>query len=133
MCPWARDTGRVQEVAEDLVRRRALALPEAYEDEQWGLALFKLPPGRVFCFMSKGGLPVTATLKLERDDRGVALSLPWCRVAQYVGRYGWVTVDIVDAEALDAACDWLADSYWLRATARQRRLLEETPEWRGAR
>jgi hypothetical protein len=41
--------------------------------------------------------------------------LPYVRKARYVGRYGWVTADVTDDESLDAALEWLRESYWLRA------------------
>ena len=43
---------------------------------------------------------------------------------QYVGRYGWVTVQVVDDDVLTMALDWVAESWWLKATAAQRTLLE---------
>jgi hypothetical protein len=32
-----------------------------------------------------------------------------------VGRYGWVTARIEDSDCLEAAKEWLRESYWLRA------------------
>ncbi len=49
------------------------------------------------------GPPVTVTLKLTREEREVALELPFVTEARYVGRYGWVTASIEDEPALDAA------------------------------
>ena len=45
-------------------------------------------------------------------------------VARYVGRYGWVTVHVVDDDVLTMALDWVAESWWLKATVAQRALLE---------
>ena len=117
--------------AEAVIREHALSLPEAYEQEQWGMALFKVPGGRVFCFASAGEEPARATVKLVREEREVALQLPWCGVARYVGRYGWVTGRAVDEDALAAICEWLVDSYWLRASPRLRALVEASPAWGG--
>jgi len=44
--------------------------------------------------------------------------------AAYVGRYGWVTVTVSDEETLEAALEWLRESYWLRAPARLRGAVE---------
>ena len=36
------------------------------------------------------------------------------RSASYVGRYGWVTAEVTDEESLEAALEWLRESYWLK-------------------
>jgi len=41
-------------------------------------------------------------------------------VARYVGRYGWITATIEDADALETALEWLRESYYLKAPARLR-------------
>ena len=61
------------------------------------------------------GPPVTVTLKLTREEREVALEMPFVSEARYVGRYGWVTVRIEDADCLEAALEWMRESYWLKA------------------
>jgi predicted DNA-binding protein (MmcQ/YjbR family) len=117
---------------ERAVRELALGLPEAYEDRPWGHPVFKLPPNRVFCFLSEGEEPTRVTTKLSQEEREIALSLPWCSVARYVGRYGWVTGRIEDDDTLDSVREWILESYWLRATPRQRELLEASPVWTAA-
>ncbi len=109
---------------EDAVRRKALTLPGAYEDRPWGHPVFKLPPNGVFVFMSEGSDPVRVTVKLDAEEREAALTQPFISVAKYVGRYGWVTVDVVDADVLTMVLDWVAESWWLKATVTQRKLLE---------
>ena len=42
-----------------------------------------------------------------------------------MGRYGWVTAEITGEESLEAALEWLRESYWLRAPdERLRRAVE---------
>jgi hypothetical protein len=117
--------------AEQVIRSKALSLPEAYEARPWGEPVFKVPGNRVFCFASEGADVARATVKMTAEEREIALVLPWCRVAGYVGRYGWVTGEAVDEHALDAICEWLVESYWLRADARLRALVEQSPDWGG--
>lgn len=115
--------------AEQAIAERALALPEAYVEHPWGISAFKVPGGKVFCFASVGDEPARATVKLLAEDREIALSMPFVRVASHVGRYGWVTVEAIDEHALAAALDWIVDSYWLRASAALREQLEQSPFW----
>jgi hypothetical protein len=44
--------------------------------------------------------------------------------ARYVGRYGWVTAEIADEEALDCALEWLRESYWLKCPPQLRAAVE---------
>jgi predicted DNA-binding protein (MmcQ/YjbR family) len=57
------------------------------------------------------------TVKLTREEREIAELLPWVRTASHVGRYGWITATIGDDDALEAALEWLRESYWLKAPA----------------
>jgi YjbR len=121
--------------AQAAIRRCALSLPEAFEQERWGHPVFKLPKGdvgKVFCILSRdGAAPVRATVKLDREEREVALTTPWCAVASYIGRYGWVTGEVVDGPSLTAICDWLVESFWLNAPPRLRAAVEQSPLWEG--
>jgi predicted DNA-binding protein (MmcQ/YjbR family) len=109
---------------EAAVRAHALAQPGAYEDRPWGHPVFKLPPNKVFVFMSEAEDPVRVTVKLDAEEREAALTQPFVEVARYVGRYGWVTVRVVDADVLTMTLDFVAESWWLKATTAQRALLE---------
>ena len=68
-----------------------------------------------------------AVLALRRrtPDVGSTQPLEHC-VARYVGRYGWVTAEVTDEEALENALEWLRESYWLNAPARLRGAVEGT-------
>jgi predicted DNA-binding protein (MmcQ/YjbR family) len=111
----------------ECIRALALSLPEAYEDEPWGHPVFKVAENRMFAGMSIDGDLVHLTVKLTPEEREIAQLLPYVRKASYVGRYGWVTAAISDDETLEAALEWLRESYWLRAPAELRGAVEEQP------
>ncbi len=99
------------------LRRLALSLPETREDHPFGTEahVFKVGGGsRMFAIMNDGP-PVRVTLKLTKEEREIALTLPYVSEARYVGRYGWVTSELVDEDALEATLEWMRESYWMRA------------------
>jgi predicted DNA-binding protein (MmcQ/YjbR family) len=99
------------------VRSLALSFPEAREDHPFGpeAHVFKVGGGsRMFAIMGDGP-PVRVTLKLTKEEREIALTRPFVSEAKYVGRYGWVTVTVEDADCLQAALEWVRESYWMRA------------------
>jgi predicted DNA-binding protein (MmcQ/YjbR family) len=98
------------------IRELALSLPEAYEDAPWGFPVFKVADNRMFAWLIEEG-PVELTVKLSTEEREIAYLHPWVRRASYVGRYGWVTATIEDADALETALEWLRESYFLKAPA----------------
>jgi predicted DNA-binding protein (MmcQ/YjbR family) len=99
------------------IRALALSFPEAYEDAPWGFPVFKVAENKLFALLQDEGPAPELTLKLGAEEREIALLHPWVRVASYVGRYGWVTAKIEDAEALETALEWLRESYYLKAPA----------------
>src|ERR671930_2281487 len=101
----------------DSIRALALSLPETYEDSPWGHPVFKVGNNKMFGAMSTGNDPLTVTMKVTPEERELALSLPYVRVAAYVGRYGWVTAEVTDEESCENALEWLRESYWLNAPA----------------
>jgi predicted DNA-binding protein (MmcQ/YjbR family) len=109
-----------KEAFAERIRGVALSLPEAYEDEPWGHPVFKVGANRMFAAMSEEDGIVHLTVKLTAEEREVAQLLPFVRKAKYVGRYGWVTADVTDEASLEAALEWLRESYWLRAPAELR-------------
>ncbi len=109
----------------DRIRALALSLPEAYEDEPWGHPVFKVGENRMFGSMSVGEDAVHLTVKLTPEEREIAELLPFVRKARYVGRYGWVTADVSDEESLEAALEWLRESYWLKCPAELRHAVEQ--------
>ncbi len=70
----------------------------AREDHPFGpeAHVFKVGGGSTMFAILSDGPPVTVTLKLTREEREVALTLPFVSEARYVGRYGWVTARVED-------------------------------------
>jgi predicted DNA-binding protein (MmcQ/YjbR family) len=101
------------------IRELALSLPEAYEDSPWGFPVFKVADNRMFAWLQEGE-PVELTVKLDAEEREIAYLHPWVRTASHVGRYGWITATIEDADALETALEWLRESYYLKAPAKLR-------------
>ena len=64
--------------------------------------------------------PVEMTVKLSAEEREIAFLHPWVRRASHLGRYGWITATIEDADALATALEWLRESYYLKAPAKLR-------------
>ena len=114
----------LDDLAERL-RQLALSLPEAYEDEPWGHPVFKVADNRMFATMSEAGGAVRMSLKLTPEEREIAELLPYVHRARYVGRYGWVTAEVDDEESLEAALEWVRESYWLKAPPHLRSAVEE--------
>ena len=113
--------------AADRIRELALSLPEAYEDRPWGdFPVFKVADNKVFGWMWEGEEGVRLTVKLTKEEREIAFLLPFVSVAKYVRRYGWITAAVTDEESLDAALEWLRESYWLKAPKRLRSAVEGT-------
>ncbi len=107
--------------AAERIRSLALSLPETYEDEPWGHPVFKVGANRMFAAMAGPDAdPLTLTVKLTAEEREVAHLLPYVATAKYVGRYGWVTVTVTSEDSLEAALEWLRESYWLKAPAELR-------------
>ena len=99
------------------IRELALSLPETYEDAPWGFPVFKVGDNKLFAML---GEPNELTLKLGSEEREIAYLHPWVRRASHVGRYGWITARIEDADALDTSLEWLRESYYLKAPAKVR-------------
>jgi predicted DNA-binding protein (MmcQ/YjbR family) len=97
------------------IRAVALSLPSTYEDSPWGFPVFKVGGNKLFAMMTHHDRECELTVKLTEEERDIAMQLPYVRRASYVGRYGWVTVHVSDEESLQAALEWLRESYWLNA------------------
>src|ERR671926_1454080 len=90
------------------IRELALSFPQAYEDHPWGdFPVFKVPPNKVFGWLTIEPNEARLTVKVTPEERDVALLLPFARIARYVGRYGWITAAVSDGESLEAALEWL--------------------------
>lgn len=78
------------------LRRVCLALPEAYEEETWGSATFRVRK-KIFCMGGHDPARPTASLKTTREEQQALLSegAPYFLPA-YVGPKGWVGIDLTD-------------------------------------
>jgi predicted DNA-binding protein (MmcQ/YjbR family) len=103
----------------------ALSFPEAYEDRPWGdFPVFKVGKNKVFGWLVSDEDGVRVTVKLTAEERQIAHLLPYVRTASHVGRYGWITATVTDAESLEAALEWLRESYWLKCPAELKAAVE---------
>ena len=110
----------------DELRALALSLPETYEDEPWGHPVFKVADNKMFASMSVASDCVQLTVKLTAEEREIAQLLPYVSTARWVGRYGWITAEVTDGESLDAALEWMRESYWLKCPPHLKSAVEET-------
>src|SRR6185312_12848577 len=74
--------------------------------------------GKVFAITSKDSSRVT--LKSTPAKQSALIQHPHIEVAPYVGRYGWVTIDMVDEETLQLALKLADESYELAANPKKR-------------
>jgi len=76
----------------ETLQRICLSLPSATEDIKWGNDLCFSVGGKMFCAC---GLepPLMITIKVEDDEFDELCSSSDIRMADYVGRYKWVTVE----------------------------------------
>src|SRR5271170_5418448 len=126
MAPVARPTsGRFA-----AVRRHAVGLPEAWEDQPWGETVVKVGK-KVFVFLGGDG-PGTMSVKLD-EAHEEALASPGATPTHYgLGRHGWVSVSLgPEAPPPLVLCDWVEESYCLVAPKRLVRALEATLPVRG--
>ena len=110
---------------EEQIRELALSFPESYEDRPWGdFPVFKVGENKVFGWAVTEDEAVNVTVKLTTDEREIAHLLPYVKTASYVGRYGWITAAVTDEESLEAALEWLRESYWLKCPSELRAAVE---------
>lgn len=90
----------------DRLRAFCLRLDGAWEDHPWDHTVFKVKT-KIFAFVAESAVTVKSTL-----EKQAALILhPHIDVAAYVGRYGWVTLDLAGDGMLDLAEDLILESY----------------------
>jgi predicted DNA-binding protein (MmcQ/YjbR family) len=110
---------------EKRIRSSAMAFPGTYEDRPWGdFPVFKVGENKVFGWAVVRDDAVHVTMKLTAEEREIAYLLPYVRTASHVGRYGWITAAVTDDESLEAALEWLRESYWLKCPAELKAAVE---------
>ncbi|MBV6459150.1 MAG: hypothetical protein HONBIEJF_02293 [Fimbriimonadaceae bacterium] len=92
------------------IRELCLGMPGAFEDHPWEEIVFKVG-GKIFAMTGESASRVSLASTLERQSQLVLH--PCIEVAPYVGRFGWVTIDVEDAEGMSIAEDLICDSYQL--------------------
>lgn len=90
------------------LREKSLSLPGAVEDYPWGDIVWKVG-GKMFAATGPSG--TSLTVKATLDQQSALIQLPHVSVAKYVGKYGWVTIDLADDETLAFALDLIDESY----------------------
>jgi len=98
--------------AEDALRRRGLAYPEAYEEFPWGHSALKVK-GKAFAFLAFEKGVFSVSVKLPESSSG-ALLLPFAEPTGYgLGRSGWVTASFRPGESVPVPIlsAWLDESY----------------------
>jgi len=105
--------------ATDRIRRICLALPEAYEEETWGAATYRVRK-KIFVMAADHEGRKTVTMKATRDEQQALLALgePYFFPA-YVGPKGWIGVDLASTVVSWAeVADLVRESYCLVAPKR---------------
>ena len=84
-------------ITADELRRVVLALPEAEERETWGHPTFRVRD-RMFAALSDDGR--LASVKATREEQAalIAAAPETFGVPAYVGRHGWVSVELATAD-----------------------------------
>jgi predicted DNA-binding protein (MmcQ/YjbR family) len=103
-------SARTRKALDDL-RRFALGLPGAFEDNPWGHEPVVKVGKKIFVFLGAEDAP-GMTVKLP-DSADQALELPGAEPSGYgLGRHGWVTVPIgAKGAPRGVAEDWVEESY----------------------
>ena len=98
------------------LRKLCLALPEATEKIAWGEPTFRVRD-KIFAMGGPDGMHVSIKASIDRQADLIALDAETFVPAAYVGRFGWVTVDLarVDEPLLE---DLLRDA-WRRTAPKK--------------
>jgi hypothetical protein len=101
----------------DEVRRIALALPEVEERLTWETDITFRVRDKIFAIGGEGATSVSIKASLETQAELIDLDPVTFRSSAYVGRFGWVTVDL-DRVDLPVLTDLLREGW--RRTAPKR-------------
>jgi predicted DNA-binding protein (MmcQ/YjbR family) len=100
----------------DRIRRICLAFPEAYEEETWGTATFRVRK-KIFVMAADHEGRGTVTMKAPPGDQQALLALgePYF-FPSYVGPKGWIGVNLTSTLASwDEVAELVRESYCLVA------------------
>jgi predicted DNA-binding protein (MmcQ/YjbR family) len=107
------------------MRKIALALPETHEEITWGEDVNFRVGKKIFCFPGSESI----TIKVDPDERESLLATGRFTVAPYVGRFGWLRMDVsgpVKALDWDEIAELITTSYCLIAPKRLARQVRPT-------
>ncbi len=93
-----------------MLRRIALRLPEATEETTWGDVNFRVR-GKIFCFPGDASM----TVKADPEELDALLADPRFARAAYVGRFGWVSMQLASPVDWDEVDELIRTSYCLVA------------------
>lgn len=100
------------------LQAHCLAKPGAFEDHPWDQVAFKVAPkNKGFCFCS--GATPSIIVKATLEKQQALIQHPSIEIAPYLGRSGWVMVQVRDEEELDLALELIDESYDLVAPKRK--------------
>ncbi|HEY3782653.1 MAG TPA: MmcQ/YjbR family DNA-binding protein [Fimbriimonadaceae bacterium] len=90
------------------MKEHCLSKEGATEDRPWGDIAWKVK-NKAFVFTSEGS--ARYTLKSTLDKQAALTMHPQISVAAYVGRYGWISMEVIDEDTLALAKDLADESY----------------------
>jgi hypothetical protein len=110
----------------DDVRRLAMALPEAEERVTWETDITFRVRDKIFAIGGEGASSVSIKASLETQAELIDLDPETFASSAYVGRFGWVTVDLerVDPALLSSL---LREAWRRTATKRLAAMLLDAP------
>lgn len=97
---------------EAMLRKRALAYPEAYEEFPWGERVIKVRK-KIFVSLHGDAKTLRVITKLPLSY-GAALLAPFAKPTHYgLGKSGWVTASFAAGEVVpyDVLLSWMDESY----------------------
>jgi predicted DNA-binding protein (MmcQ/YjbR family) len=90
------------------IRAHCLAKAGAFEDYPWGDVIWKVK-GKIFAGGDDESTEVT--VKATPTEQARLVRKPGIRVADYVGRFGWVTITVSSAQQLALTKKLIDQSY----------------------
>ena len=105
------------------LREICLALPDTKETLTWGKPHFRVGE-KIFCGFGEEDGRLTTGFKLTKPHHAIVVKLPGFWVAPYVGRHGWVSLDVDFIDEWDEVADMILESYRLIAPKKSLMKLE---------
>jgi predicted DNA-binding protein (MmcQ/YjbR family) len=100
------------------IQAHCMSKDGATEDYPWEHVGWKFKE-KLFCIGTKDDN--TITVKSTVDKQQALIQHPHIRVAAYVGRYGWVTMDIENEDDCELALELIDESYDLVAKKKKKK------------